>query len=319
MIYNNNNKYLCQYNNLQLEKTISTICKNEYKWFLNKQNIEGLGCGYKVKNGFRTCNLCIQIFVKKKLSKCLISDSNLVPNFYKNIPTDVIEIGETFTCSLKNKVRPVLGGYGISANNDYEYGTTGCLVTNGVRNFILSTNHVLAGENQFALETPIIQPAKKYGGFHPNDSIASLYRYIPIRFIEGTHEPINLTDRAIGLLNSPNIFSPKIALIDSLKGIKKSVKLNDNIKKVGCSSELTLGTINSLHVTSRVTFNSGRRCLFNDLIFTSPMCQFGDCGAVTINNYNYAIGMIFSLNETFSVCCYLSTALDQLGVHLVTY
>src|SRR3712207_5481193 len=99
------------YNENKIQKLISHICNCEYKYFLNKANVVGVGCGYKVKNGFYSNKLCIKVFTTKKLISNELNSQDLVPNLYKEISTDVVESGAFTQYSFINKIRPVIGGY----------------------------------------------------------------------------------------------------------------------------------------------------------------------------------------------------------------
>ncbi|KGM92905.1 hypothetical protein IRP63_15995 (plasmid) [Clostridium botulinum] len=300
-----------------LEEKIKYICKCEYKYFLSKDNVVGIGLGYKIKNGFNTLQKCIKVFVINKVKSDRLTPNEMIPNNYKGIPTDVVESGVFTASSLKKKIRPVIGGYGVSASGSKTAGTVGCLVTNGVSNFILSTNHVLAGINKYPIGTPIIQPAYKDGGRSSKDTIATLYKFVPLRPITGTSQPINLSDAAIGLLTSPDILSNEIAFIGKPTCVKNP-KLNEHVQKVGRTTELTKGIVTSTNVTTRVVYTSGEICLFHDLIAASLIGDLGDSGALVVNNSKCALGLILGKSLNNSLFCRLTTVMDQLGVHLVT-
>src|SRR3712207_9100147 len=78
-------------NNYVIEENIAHICDCDYKYFLNKKNVVGIGLGYKVKNGFYTNQLCVQVFVSRKYSENEININDKIPSMYKGIPTDVKE------------------------------------------------------------------------------------------------------------------------------------------------------------------------------------------------------------------------------------
>ncbi|MCD3198599.1 hypothetical protein G8T76_12420 [Clostridium botulinum C/D] len=305
-------------NNFILEKTINQILKCEYKFFLNKSNVVGIGLGYKIKNGFYTNQLCVQVFVTKKILLDNLSCNDLVPRIYKNIPTDVVETGIFTACALKKRIRPVLGGYSISnASINHYSGTASCLVTNGVSNFVLSSTHALSNNFTQPIGSPIVQPATKYGGRPPNDTIATLHKYIPIRYSTETSQPINSSDCALGLLTKPNILSPKIDFIGKLNGTKRAI-LNEEVRKVGTTSELTKGKVLNPNATIEINFSDGKRAAFQDLITTTRMLSPGDSGAILVNKHNYGLGMGLSGSNTTSSYCRLDIALDQLDVKLVT-
>ncbi|AEB77602.1 hypothetical protein [Clostridium botulinum] len=300
-----------------LENKIKYICKCEYKYFLNKANVVGIGLGYKIKNGFNTYQKCIKVFVITKLPNDKLTPNEMIPVNYKGIPTDVVESGIIVSSSLKKKIRPVIGGYGISADGTNIMGTAGCLVTNGVSKFLLSTNHVLACINTFPIGHPIIQPAYNDGGKTPKDTIATLYKYVPLRPIEGTSQPINFSDAALGLLSKPNILSNKIAFIGKPTCVKNP-HLNESVQKVGRTTELTKGIITNTNATMITTFRDGKRYLFHDVIITSLISNLGDSGALVLNNNKCALGIIYAIGNNISLFCRLNTILDQLDVHLVT-
>lgn len=308
------NKYCCNNKNNKLQQKISYICNCKYKYFLNKRHVVGIGLGYKVKNGFYTNQLCIQVFVSRKIPSFNLLSNNLVPSIYDGIPTDVVETGYFHVTSLRNRIRPVPGGYSISSLNAKD-GTAGCLVTNGVQNFVLSTNHLLADENRFSTGYPILQPAYIYGGRRPNDVIATLYKYVPLHQVQGEFVPINLSDCAIGVLTDKNIFNSKIAFIGEIKQVKPP-RLNAPVKKVGSTTDLTTGIISSIDVTIQITYPSNRNYLFKNIIFTSKMADEGDSGSILVNSNNCATGLLFANAEDATAFNRLDIVLDQLDVHL---
>ncbi|AYF55425.1 hypothetical protein G8S21_10455 [Clostridium botulinum C] len=299
----------------KLQQNICNICNGDYKYFLNKRNVVGLGLGYKVKNGFYTNQLCLQVFVSRKYSENEINIKDKIPSMYKGILTDVKETGYFKACSLNKKIRPVLGGYSISVYKGNEiYGTAGCVVTNGVNKFVLSTNHVLTKINKLYMHFPIIQPACVYGGTY-SDTIATLHRYIPLHLFNGGEPPINLTDCALGLLTNANIMNPEIAFIGKVTCVK-SPKLGIPVRKVGAMSELTEGIITSINANHTVTYTNGEVAFFKDQILTSNMAVKGDSGSILIDKNNCAIGLLFATTNNFTAYNRLTTVLDQLDVCL---
>ncbi|KEI11955.1 hypothetical protein Z959_12730 [Clostridium novyi B str. ATCC 27606] len=300
----------------KLEQNIANICNCEYTYFLNKSNVVGVGCGYKIKKGFYTNQLCIQVFVSKKYPENQLNSNDMIPLMYKGIPTDVKETGNFDACSLNVKIRPALSGYSVSANMSEIAGTLGCLVTNGVSRFALGTNHVFANINIVPTKTPIVQPDYDHDGYAPTDTIANLYKYIPIRFIKGEERPINLTDCALGLLNNPNIMSDKIAFVGKINCVK-SPKLNVSVKKVGTITELTRGFITNTNAVVVINYTNGKSAFFKDQIFTTYMAQKGDSGAILLDDNNCALGLLYGYSPNVTAFNRLSTVLDQLDVSLV--
>ncbi|KEI14937.1 trypsin-like serine protease [Clostridium novyi] len=302
-----------------MEQSISYICNCEYQYFLNKSNVVGIGCGYKIKNGFYTNQLCIKVFVAKKLPLNQLNTNDIIPSIYKGIPTDIKETGYFTAHSLTQKIRPTPGGYVISNEYNTNYsGTLGCLVTDNKDLFVLSNNHVLAMLNQASIGTKIIEPSREFGGDPKTDTIANLSKYIELKFIEDTSMSVNYTDCAIAKIIDKSLVSPEIALVGIPKGIN-SPKLNQRVKKVGAISELTTGVITSIHNTMTVNYQDIKKsAIFKEQIFTSFMAEHGDSGAILLDQNNNVIGLLMSGSKNTSVFNPIDTVLKQLNVNLVT-
>ncbi|AEB77494.1 hypothetical protein [Clostridium botulinum] len=307
------------YKQSKIEKLISYICDCEYEYFLNKANVLGIGLGYKVKNGFRTNQLCIQVFVTEKFSREQLPPEDLVPAIYKGIPTDVNKTGQFTICSFTQKIVPAIGGYVIGI--DYKNigaGTLGCLVTDGKDLFILGNNHGLAASNEAPLGTKIMQPSSKYGGDVNKDTIATLSKFVPVKFKETFKRPTNYTDCAIGKVINKSLVSPKIALVGMPDGIIVP-KLNQKVKKVGFKTELTTGEIITINGTIEIQFNSEKTAIFKKVILTNKMSEKGDSGALLFNdNNNYVVGLLMGDNEDSTIFNPINMVLEQLDVKLVT-
>ncbi|CAG7841141.1 hypothetical protein CLOHAE12215_02565 [Clostridium haemolyticum] len=307
------------YNENKMQKLIMDICNCEYEYFLNKANVVGVGCGYKVKNGFYSNKLCIKVFVSKKYIKNKLSSQDLVPNLYKEIQTDVVESGAFIQYSFINKIRPVIGGYCIGNSHiQYKTGTLGCLVTDGKDNYILSCNHILANNNLAPLGTKIIQPSYVYGGDFKTDVIAILSKFIPLEFEGILKKPTNYSDCAIAKVLNKSLVSPKIALI----GMPKETiipKLNKEVAKVGQRTELTTGRITSINTTIEINCSSvGKKALFKDQIITTSMSNAGDSGAILLDTNDNVIGILISGSESHSTFSPIVYTLKHLNVRLVT-
>lgn len=302
--------------NYSLELKIIHITKCEYNYFLDRENIIGIALGYKVTNGFYTGMKCLKVFVRKKFPCARLNPSEVIPKFYNGILTDVIEIGPLTFQNLTYRIRPVEGGFSISSSNIPSSGSMCCLVTDGEYNYILSNNHVLANINTAPLGTSIIQPGLFDGGDPSKDVIATLDKFIPIKFKSLFKRPINFVDCAIGKAVDPSILSPTIHYVGLVKGTKNAV-LGSHAKKVGRSSDLTYGTIIAISGTFKLNFKEGT-AIFGDQIITNYMSQNGDSGAPLIDVNDYIIGMLMSGNETISVYNPINKVFESLNVKLPT-
>jgi hypothetical protein len=148
---------------------------------LVKPNVVGVAVGPKNSVG----ELSVVVLVQQKLPFAALSADSMVPREVDGVRTDVVEIGYVRAyANPRDRFRPnipagiSLGHYKITA------GTLGVMVTDkrtGAK-LILSNNHVLANSNDAQIGDPIIQPGPTDGGINPADVIATLERYIPLRY-----------------------------------------------------------------------------------------------------------------------------------------
>lgn len=299
-----------------LSHKILYICKHEYKFFLSKANVVGVGLSYKITNGFNTLNECIRVFVTKKISKNKLSEKDLIPSFYKSIQTDIVENGSITGLSLTTRVRPIPGGYSISPTQGLFGGTLGCLVFDGSHYYVLSNNHVLASCNVNPLGVPVVQPSRTFGGTAPGDTVAYLSKYIPIQAQTHTHSPENYVDCAMARITDPHIFYTKLALLGAIHDVS-STHLGQFVQKVGCATEVTHGQITTLGATCLTYFNNVPY-LFLDQILTTHMASSGDSGSVLLDNNMNVLGLIMSGNSSSTSCTPISYVICQLNVAIVT-
>ncbi|KEI07001.1 hypothetical protein Z957_10545 [Clostridium sp. K25] len=296
------------------EEKICYICDCEYEYFLNKPNIVGVGIGYKVQKEVLTSEKCIAVFASEKIPNNELKREDLVPSVYKGIKTDVIETGIFSTMKLSNRIRPVLGGYGIAPVTTKYYGTMGCLVTDGIENFILSSNHILADLNNIKLGTPILQPAIVNGGNPEKDQVAVLSKFIPLRCINGTKRPENYMDVAIAKVINNNFVSSDIKFIGKPKGVRGH-RLGQLVKKVGASTELTTGIIQYINVTIIVDENK-KQFLMKKQLVTNGMAKPGDSGSILLNDNNYVLGILMASNNEYTIFNPIKRVLAALDVSI---
>ncbi|EGO89307.1 serine protease [Clostridium botulinum C] len=303
-------------NFLSLEEKIFYISKYKYNYFLNKSNVIGVGLGYKIKNGFNTFKKCLSVFVTRKLPCYNISSSNLVPSYYWGIPTDIVDTGVFHLQKLNNKIRPVPGGYDIGPAFIWDSGTLGCIVTDSKYYYILTCNHTITSKEFLRLNHPILQPSSVYGGRYREDTIATLSKFIPIKYSTSSEEGINYVDCAMAKITTRSQISTKINFLGRIKGMAKP-SLGMSVQKVGATTELTKGNITSIGAT--IVFNEKQgKCIFFDQIITNKMSDFGDSGSILLDENINAIGMLMSGSPTKSTFNPIESVLNALDVKLVT-
>ena len=174
--------------------------KEQRQKLLEKQNVVGVGVGFRKKGGESTGEKAVIVFVTKKVALQNLDKEERAPRFIEGQRVDVVEIGELRfmeSCSplasfsaLESRLarwRPAPGG--VSAGHyRTTAGTLGCAVKDkqtGER-FILSNNHVLANssdgaDGRAAPGDAVLQPGPYDGGNQDGDIIARLERFIPLR------------------------------------------------------------------------------------------------------------------------------------------
>ncbi|KOC55256.1 hypothetical protein ADU90_02200 [Clostridium botulinum] len=310
-------KYCNCHNNTSIDSKISYICLNEYEYFFNKSNVLGIGLGYKIINGFSTLEKCIGVFVTKKLPENELTPQNKIPKTYKGIKTDIIQSNTVTASSLTNKIRPVICGYNIGSSINDETGTLGCLVTDGKFNYILTNYHVITNKENPPIGTPILQPGLSYKGKLPDDTIATLAKYIPVKFATSPqHRPPNLVDCAIGKLSNHSSVSAKVALLGLPNGVS-SPTLGQSVQKTGCESEKTTGKITYISVSILANM-SGKQALFKNQIVTTLMSKDGDSGAILFDEHMNALGLLIGADDSHTVYNSITDVINNLNVKIVT-
>lgn len=295
---------------------INHIIDNHCGEFLCKKNVVGVAYGNKCTDGMDTGEPCLQVLVSQKLPMDDIKPEDQIPEEYHGEMTDVTEIGSLRAQGFTSKVRPMLFGYSIGPSFLALAGTAGCLVYDANNYYILSNNHVMAGENLNPIGTPIIQPAIIEGGVNPRDLVANLTKFVPIKYTTATTTPANLVDAAIAkIVNVPNLVSRNIAIIGGVKGTVNAT-LNLPVRKSGRTTGYTTGNVLYTNAAINVGYSGGKVALYTNQIITTAMSAPGDSGSLVVDNSSKAVGLLFAGSSTVTVLNPINTVLSLLGVRL---
>jgi hypothetical protein len=235
--------------------------------------------------------------------------------------------------------RPLVGGISIGVYT-ITAGSLSCLVEdqNG-KKYLLSNNHVLSDENRAEIGSPILQPGKFDGGKLPDDVVAKLTKFVPIKFTEETScLPSKAIVKAINsLVTVLNFFaeilrrktrftkikaysselpenevdaaiaeaiveaSPEILEIGIPKGSAR-VKVNEKVKKSGRTTGLTEGVVIDDDASLRVQYDQGEALFVHQIIFQGEnVIRGGDSGSALMNQDNYVVGLCFAGSEDGSI------------------
>lgn len=324
---------------------------NKYKKsFMSLKNVIGLGYGIKEKRGKKIGEEAIMVLVEKKLPSHKLKKNDFIPQSVEKVKTDVIEVGELrFLESRTGRMRPAqpgvsIGHYKITA------GTFGAVVKDRKTGepLILSNNHVLANitnghDNRAQKGDPILQPGVYDDGSKPDDIIAYLERYVPIKSGNGEpqcgvaiaverlanllihffrpsynmkffkEEGNNLVDCAVAKPVSVKDLKTEILDIGEVKGAKEA-ELDMKIQKSGRTSGYTTGKIIAMGTVVKVNMSESEVAIFEDQLVTTPLSKAGDSGSLVLDMDNNAVGLLFAGSDQATVCNRVDNVMEKLNI-----
>lgn len=314
---------------------------------LNRQNVIGVGLGYKNSEGQSTGDLSLIISVSKKLPREQLSTQDLVPKALQGLLTDVVETGHirAFPEDPKIHRRPTQPGISIG-HHAITAGTFGLLVQRGGDPLILSNNHVLANSNDAEVGDAILQPGPADGGT-ADDRVATLAEFEPLDYGQKPGEcsiantmatilntlaeltgsshrldPVQMTpgdnvmDAALATPLSPDLVVPQILDVGLPTGVLEP-ELGMDIQKMGRTTGHTQGIVTQIDVTVNVDYG-GRIVKFTDQVFTSRMSSPGDSGSGILDMDRKAVGLLFAGSDRVTIFTPIQRILDRFGITVVT-
>ena len=282
------------------EDSIKRAIKVHQDLFLRDSNVIGMGIGLKTIKGKATSQLCMKVYVEKKIPEKNLTPSNIkIPKTLKlpttekypqeEISTDVEEIGKVALLSYNGRYRPAPGGVSIGHFN-VSGGTLGCLVfdINNHEVLILSNNHVLANCNNAAVGDLVTQPGRLDGGNVPTDAVAQLVRWINVDTSGGG----NIIDGAVCRPLNSSLVTSTILDVGEIKGVTMAF-LGMQVKKTGRTTQHTRGTVKDVNAVLRIGYGNGV-AIFKDQILTTCMSAPGDSGSILLDDNNKVCGLLFA-------------------------
>lgn len=311
---------------------------------LDMNNVVGISLGNNVKNGKETDKPVISVLVNHKLDKGLLTEKDMVPPKLDDVETDVIEVGEIFagnmlaeqmtsedmeidiqarpfSPSLSRKMRPAMGGFSVG-HHKITAGTLGTCCYDlkpfpsvPKKYYILSNNHVLANSNDARIGDPILQPGPIDGGRNPQDIIARLSRFIPIKYRTATSEPCNYVDAAIAEGDLQDL-NREVYWGGYVNRLYEKPKVGDIVQKTGRTTGFTTGKITNINATVRVNYGGGRVAKFCRQIITDDMSDGGDSGSLVLNREEGAVGLLFAGSATRTIINHIHFVQQMLQVRI---
>ena len=262
-------------------------------------NVMGVATGLRVRGGQTTEELCVQVFVDRKLPEQRLPSWARVPGAVAGaedeaVPTDVIEITPPEAYQNTARYRPVPGGSSIGPEATISAGTLGGWAGDNSDNTVvlLSCNHVISNLDNPPTAGRIVQPARLDGGVLPGDVIGAFKRHVAVQTVAnppGTPLPaVSAVDAAIGTIT--------VERTDNVLGIGPAVyelqapAIGMNVQKSGRTTRLTTnGRIVSINATFTINYRNGTRIgrVGNSFVVNStdgnPFGNPGDSGSLIFN------------------------------------
>ena len=313
-------------------------------------NVVGVGIGHKKTGGNKLETLGLVTLVRAKMPVDSLPKGAAIPSELDGFQTDVVEVGHLRVMTSRlDRWRPAVGG--ISTGHfQVTAGTLGCLVYDLASGepLILSNNHVLANSNACSIHDPILQQGRIDGGIVGEDTLATLARFIPIRFqaeagsiklpeflirlglliagwfkneklkqfFENLLPRINHMDAAVAKPLDPQMVVPEVLGIGIPSGTADAI-LDMQVRKSGRTTGVTEGTIEVLNATVNISYGDNQSARFEDQIITSTMCMGGDSGSVLFSaGTSQVIGLLFGGSSLVTIYSPIEPILSALKVSL---
>ncbi len=310
---------------------VKASCESE---LFARDGVTAVGVGRKIKDGQRTGDMCIRIYVAKKLPKTKLSKAQLIPASIDGVPTDVIErrfVANPQPDALKQRMKvdeisaridtgtygTLKGGMSIGpcrVIDGYVYvGTLGCIVKDNAtgESMLLSNKHVMCVDDSWTVGDDICQPARNDQGSCPADVVGSVVRSIMSADVDGALASIAGRPSACDVLQ-----------IGPVRGTALHV-FDEPVRKRGRTTELTHGFVDDMDWSGNVDMGPlGIRFFANQIGLMhdpSKSPQFGisgDSGSVVVNPNDEVIGLYFAGDDSgeFGLANPIAKVESELGV-----
>jgi len=297
------------------------VLEENKKMLLSKANVTGVAIGYKKVGGQLTKEICIVVYVSKKLPLKDLKARDVIPPTIGPYVTDVVEAEFTALQSRTSRIRPAKGGISVG-----HYQITAGTITNIFYDFtrvqdktlntkvLVSNNHVIAFSDLGRIGDPILQPGPYDGGTVENDTIATLDRYRPLA------ESPRVIDGAVGMPVSQDDVTVEHFDFGALSSPAAVPYLGLRILKGGRTTGLTEATIVALNATVYVSgYPQGTLTFTNQIIGEAPSAWIagGDSGSLAVTkDGRKCVGVCFagSANGLIGVMNDFATFSSILGI-----
>jgi hypothetical protein len=206
-------------------------------------------------------------------------------------------------------------------------GSIGCFVRkNGNGPFILSNNHVVAGENRGKPNDRILQSGAT--AFAGNEMVARLSDFVTIKF-----SPVSATvaagtvvfnDVDAGIARIDTGIPTKNAYLPGRTGFKPPKAIgktnpHDAVSKVGRTTGATRGTVTSISTIVGPVEYDGKPAWFRNSIEIEGIngtlfSDHGDSGSAIVNAKGELVALLYAGNGTQTYACPIERVVEALGI-----
>ncbi len=306
-----------------------------------EHNVVEVGIGEKIADGKPTGITAVKFLVQIKYPEGQLDSGSALPKTIDGLPVDVEQVGllrrlprasssrassssaaaaATTMPNPRTRIRPARPGCSVG----FQFpppatlvmaGTFGAVVKRQSDLFILSNNHVLADENRLAAGAPIFQPGLLDGGRVPQDKIAELTKFIPLR--AGV---MNKVDCAIARVTDKSLVSKDILFIGPPRG-KTTARIDMIVHKFGRTTSYRAGRITSVATDVNVQYETGTFTFEDQIIIVGlnnqPFSAGGDSGSLILERSTQrAVGLLFAGSSTHTIANHINAVLRALRVTL---
>jgi len=213
---------------------------------------------------------------------------------------------------------------GVSTGHpDVTAGTIGARVTDGARIFALSNNHVFAANNRGRVGDILLQPGVADGGRNPEDALATLFDFEPLRFCAGTVCPLNRMDAALALTSANDLGTgtpedgygtPRRETAEATLGMRA--------QKYGRTTGHTQGQVTGINAIIDVNYRTGVARFEGQIVISGEgFSTGGDSGSLIVTKGilggdRRPIGLLFAGSANNTIANPIDLVLDRFGVRV---
>ncbi|MHA0858130.1 hypothetical protein [Paenibacillus sp. CMAA1364] len=267
------------------------------KGMLARSDVHGIGVGYKDPRNKKK-GAAVIIYTNTTSSTSFGASTSLKMNAKSRattVPIRVVRTGKLCACvDYKKRIRPIPAGYSIGT--EVGSGTLGLIVanlSNANQRYILSNNHVLNPTNTRA-NTVTLQPGGADSIQSGRNRVGRLYEYVPLK-----RKGKNFVDVALSKPIRNSLLSPCYATVGVIPGYVTTYRVGERFKKVGRTTGLVKGTVDSVNTDIQVDYGEGLGILnfVNQTVVKGPkpVSLPGDSGSVWLRERDhYAAAVNFA-------------------------